>query len=36
VPVANQPWLKKFPGLFEVRDGKLHTGKLTGLGLSAV
>ena len=36
VPAANQPWLKKFPGLFEVRDGKLHTGQLAGLGLSAV
>jgi L-alanine-DL-glutamate epimerase-like enolase superfamily enzyme len=36
VPAANRPWLKKFPGLFEVRDGKLHTAKLGGLGLSAV
>lgn len=36
VPAANRPWLKQFPGLFEVRDGKLHTGQLTGLGLSAV
>jgi len=36
VPVANQPWLKKFPGLFEVHDGKLHTEQLTGFGLSAV
>lgn len=36
VPSANLPWLKKFPGLFEVRDGKLLTGQLTGLGLSAV
>jgi len=36
VPAANKPWLKKFPGLFEVRDGKLHTAKLGGLGLSAV
>ncbi len=36
VPAANRPWLKKFPGLFEVRDGKLHTAKLTGLGLSAI
>jgi L-alanine-DL-glutamate epimerase-like enolase superfamily enzyme len=36
VPAANRPWVKNFPGLFEVRDGKLHTGKLTGLGLSAV
>jgi hypothetical protein len=36
VPSANRPWLKKFPGLFEVRDGKLHTENLTGPGLSAV
>ena len=36
VPSANRPWLKKFPGLFEVRDGKLHTANLTGPGLSAV
>ncbi|HEX5483561.1 MAG TPA: enolase C-terminal domain-like protein, partial [Terriglobia bacterium] len=36
VPSANRPWLKRFPGLFEVRDGKLATGQLTGLGLSAV
>ena len=36
VPAANQPWLKKFPGLFEVRDGKLHTAKLLEPGLSAV
>jgi hypothetical protein len=36
VPAANRPWLRKFPGLFEVRDGKLHTEGLTGLGLSAV
>jgi L-alanine-DL-glutamate epimerase-like enolase superfamily enzyme len=36
VPAANRPWLKRFPGLFEVRDGKLHTEKLSGLGLSAV
>lgn len=36
VPSANRPWLKKFPGLFEVRDGKLHTAALKALGLSAV
>ncbi|MGH9325113.1 MAG: hypothetical protein ACRD2B_00275 [Terriglobia bacterium] len=36
VPAANKPWIHKHPGLFIVRDGKLHTGKLTGLGLSAV
>jgi L-alanine-DL-glutamate epimerase-like enolase superfamily enzyme len=34
VPAANQPWLRNYPGLFEVRDGKLHTGQLAGLGLS--
>ena len=36
VPAANRPWLTKFPGLFEVREGKLHTENLDGLGLSAV
>lgn len=36
VPAANRPWLAKFPGLFEVRGGKLRTEKLDGPGLSAV
>ncbi|PYX77922.1 MAG: hypothetical protein DMG70_33445, partial [Acidobacteria bacterium] len=36
VPSANRPWLGKFSGLFEVRDGKLHTASLVGPGLSAV
>jgi len=36
VPAANRPWLREFPGLFEVREGKLRTEKLDGLGLSAV
>lgn len=36
VPAANRPWLRKFPGLFEIRDGKLRTEKLDGPGLSAV
>jgi L-alanine-DL-glutamate epimerase-like enolase superfamily enzyme len=36
IPQANRPWEQRFPGLFEVRDGKLHTGELTGLGLGAV
>ncbi|HTF42636.1 MAG TPA: hypothetical protein VK641_01990, partial [Terriglobales bacterium] len=36
VPAANLPWLRKFPGLFEVRDGKLNTARLGGPGLSAV
>ena len=36
VPAANRPWLAEFPGLFEVRGGKLHTANLAGPGLSAV
>ncbi|MGA8149551.1 MAG: enolase C-terminal domain-like protein [Terriglobales bacterium] len=36
VPAANLPWLKTFPGLFAVHDGKLHTATLSGLGLGAV
>ncbi len=36
VPSANRAWLQKFPRLFEIRDGKLHTANLTGPGLSAV
>jgi L-alanine-DL-glutamate epimerase-like enolase superfamily enzyme len=36
VPSANRAWLRKFPGLFEVRDGKLHTSNLVRPGLSAV
>jgi L-alanine-DL-glutamate epimerase-like enolase superfamily enzyme len=36
VPSGNRAWMEKFPGLFEVKDGKLHTAKLTGLGLGAV
>lgn len=36
VPSANWVWKKNVSGLFEVRDGKLHTANLTGPGLSAV
>jgi len=36
VPSGNAAWVKKFPGLFEVRDGKLHTEMLSGPGLSAL
>ena len=35
-PAANKGWEKKFPGVFDVRDGYIHTGQLTGPGLSAV
>lgn len=36
VPAANQGWEKRFPGLFDSRDGRLHTAQLTGPGLGAV
>jgi L-alanine-DL-glutamate epimerase-like enolase superfamily enzyme len=36
VPVANKGWDERFPGLFNPRDGWVHTGQLNKLGLSAV
>jgi L-alanine-DL-glutamate epimerase-like enolase superfamily enzyme len=33
VPVANSGWEKKFPGIFDVRDGFLKTAGLDGPGL---
>ena len=33
VPAANAGWEKKFPGIFNVRDGWLHTDGLDGPGL---
>lgn len=36
IPAANEPWEKRVPGFFQVRDGTLHTGLLTGLGLGAL
>lgn len=33
LPAANDPWAKKFPGLFVIRDGTLKTASLTGGGL---
>lgn len=35
LPVANEEWKDKHPGLFVIRDGKLHTNALTGPGLGA-
>jgi L-alanine-DL-glutamate epimerase-like enolase superfamily enzyme len=35
-PVANQPWVGRFPGIFKVKDGTMATGTLTGIGLGAV
>jgi L-alanine-DL-glutamate epimerase-like enolase superfamily enzyme len=36
VPAANQPWTKRFPGIFDIRSGRMATETLTGLGLGAV
>ncbi len=36
VPAANEGWEERFPGVFDVRDGVVHTGQLTRPGLSAV
>ena len=36
VPAANEGWEEKFPGVFDVRDGYIHTGQITGPGLGAV
>ena len=33
VPAANAGWEKRFPGLFDVRNGYLNTSKLDGVGL---
>ena len=33
VPSANKGWDKKFPGIFDVRNGYLDTSKLDGVGL---
>ncbi len=35
-PAANEPWRERFPGIFHIRDGRMGTGVLTGLGLGAV
>ncbi len=35
-PAANEEWEPKFPGMFDVRDGYIHTGQVTGPGLGAV
>ena len=36
VPTANAPWKKRFPGVFDITDGRMATQTLTGLGLGAV
>jgi L-alanine-DL-glutamate epimerase-like enolase superfamily enzyme len=36
VPAASAAWEPRFPGLFTIRGGVMHTGQLTGPGLGAV
>ena len=36
VPSASAAWEPRFPGVFTIRDGEMHTGQLTGPGLGAV
>jgi L-alanine-DL-glutamate epimerase-like enolase superfamily enzyme len=36
VPVANEPWKDRFPGIFIVKDGAMKTAQLNRPGLSAV
>ncbi len=35
VPAANEEWQKRFPGIFDIRSGRMATGTITGLGLGA-
>ena len=36
VPAANKAWEKKFPGVFDIRNGRMNTSLLNKPGLSAV
>jgi len=36
MPIANQGWEKRFPGVFIIKDGYMETAHLNGLGLGAV
>ena len=36
VPSANEKWKDRFPSIFNIRNGQLGTGVLTGLGLGVV
>jgi L-alanine-DL-glutamate epimerase-like enolase superfamily enzyme len=36
VPAANEPWRKRFPGIFDITNGRMATQTLTGVGLGAV
>jgi L-alanine-DL-glutamate epimerase-like enolase superfamily enzyme len=36
VPAANREWTAKFPGIFDIRNGRMATETLAGPGMSAV
>ena len=36
IVAANAAWQDRFPGLFDIRNGVMRTGQLTGPGLGAV
>jgi L-alanine-DL-glutamate epimerase-like enolase superfamily enzyme len=36
VPAANESWTKRFPGIFDITNGRMATETLTGVGLGAV
>jgi len=36
VPAANAPWGARFPGIFRIVDGRLHTAQIDGPGLGIV
>lgn len=36
VPIANQKWVDRFPGIFEIKNGMVNTALLNKNGLSAV
>ena len=35
MPAANQAWVSRFPGIFQITDGTMHTAELTKAGLGA-
>jgi L-alanine-DL-glutamate epimerase-like enolase superfamily enzyme len=36
MPAANRLWVKRFPGVFEIKNGRMNTAILNGPGLGAV
>lgn len=32
-PAGNAPWASKYPGMFQINDGQVRTGELSGVGL---